>query len=82
MHVGGGIALTYVWRSEDEFVELVLSFHFYVGSRAWTTVPRLVLNHLAGLHWRFADHKICEWQDVHLYCLVFLNDNEGKLRDA
>lgn len=43
--VGGGDAasctMARVWRSEDDFVELVLSsFNFYVSSRDWTQANR------------------------------------------
>lgn len=30
-----------VWRSDDAFMESVLSFHLYVGSRNQTQVARL-----------------------------------------
>lgn len=35
-------AIELVWRSEDSFVESVLSFHIYVGSKDWTQIPKLV----------------------------------------
>jgi hypothetical protein len=34
-------AIVHVWRSENTFVELFLSFHLYVGSRNWTQVIRI-----------------------------------------
>lgn len=32
--------ITHMWRSKDNSVELVLSFHLYVGSRDQTWLPR------------------------------------------
>ena len=39
--VCGVYATTCVWRSEDNFIELVLSFHLCVGFRNLTPVIRL-----------------------------------------
>jgi hypothetical protein len=34
-------ATAHMWRLEDNFMELVLSFNFYVGPKDWTQVTRL-----------------------------------------
>lgn len=39
-----------VWRWEDNFVQLVHSFHFYVGTRGWTQVQQTYMqNYLFSL---------------------------------
>jgi hypothetical protein len=35
------LAMAYVWRSENNFVELVFSFYLYMGSRDQTQALRL-----------------------------------------
>lgn len=38
---GGQTCIVHMWKSEDSFDELVLSFHPYMGSEDWTHVTRL-----------------------------------------
>ena len=37
-----------LWRSEEDIVELVVSFCLYEGSRHWIQVPRLAEPSLSG----------------------------------
>lgn len=41
--VGGRCVTAWVWRSEDKFVESVLFFYLYVGSRDQSQITRLML---------------------------------------
>lgn len=34
--------MAFVWKSQDNFMELVLSFHHYMGSQYRLKVPKLV----------------------------------------
>lgn len=39
-----------VWWYEDNFVQLVHFFHFYVGSRDWTQIQQIYMqNYLVSL---------------------------------
>lgn len=33
----------HIWRSQDNFVEWILTFYIFVGSEAWTQVVKLAL---------------------------------------
>jgi hypothetical protein len=37
----------YMWKSEDIFMELVLSFHLYIGSKYQPRLPDFSIRHLS-----------------------------------
>lgn len=60
-------ATAWVWRSEDNIVELVLFFDFYIDAKDWTQVSRLVQQKLFLLAILLALHFI-----LSLYWVIVL----------